>query len=79
MKEKKIQIPVSLFIKLCQYFCLDMDVDTEDIKKELDKKMDAVYRRNLYTTYKTASSDEEKEDARQKYLDEKGVPQSFRW
>ena len=56
-----------------------MDVDSEQIKKELNKKLDAVALRQLYSTYKTAPTDEEKEEARQKYLDAKGVPTNFRW
>ena len=35
--------------------------------------------RELYTTYKTAPTEEEREKARQKYLDSKGIPESFRW
>lgn len=60
-------------------FVLDMEVDCEEIKKELNRKLDAVALRQLYSTYKTAPTDAEKEEARQKYLDAKGVPTSFRW
>ena len=79
MKEKQIQISQKLFITLVKCFVLDMEVDCEEIKKELNKKLDAVALRQLYSTYKTAPTDEEKEEARQKYLDAKGVPTSFRW
>ena len=79
MKEKQIQISQTLFISLVRFFLLDMDVDSEQIKKELNKKLDAVALRQLYSTYKTAPTDEEKEEARQKYLDAKGVPTNFRW
>ena len=33
----------------------------------------------LYTKYKTASSEEEQEKARQEYLDKRGVTASYRW
>ena len=79
MKEKQIQISQTLFIMLVRCFVLDMEVDCEEIKKELNKKLDAVVLRQLYSTYKTAPTDAEKEEARQKYLDAKGVPTSFRW
>ena len=55
-----------------------MEVDCEEIKKELNRKLDAVALRQLYSTYKTAPTHAEKEEARQKYLDAKGVPTSFR-
>ena len=79
MKEKQIQISQTLFIMLVRYFVLDMEVDCEEIKKELNKKLDAVSMRHLYSAYKTAPTEAEKEEARQKYLDAKGVPTSFRW
>ena len=79
MKEKQIQISQKLFIMLVKYFVLEMEVDCEEIKKELNKKLDAVSMRQLYSTYKTAPTEAEKEEARQKYLDAKGVPTNFRW
>ena len=36
MKEKQIQISQKLFIMLVKYFVLDMEVDCEEIKKELN-------------------------------------------
>ena len=68
MKEKQIQISQRLFITLVKCFVLDMEVDCEEIKKELNRKLDAVALRQLYSTYKTAPTDAEKEEARQKYL-----------
>ena len=54
-----------------------MEVDCEEIKKELNRKLDAVASRQLYSTYKTAPTDAEKEEARQKYLDEKEYLRAF--
>lgn len=36
-------------------------------------------RHELYAKYKTALTPEEREEARQRYLDERGIPQSYRW
>ena len=49
------------------------------ITKELQQKFDSIINRNLYTKYKTAPTEEEKEKARQEYLDRKGIHSSFRW
>jgi len=35
--------------------------------------------RSYYTAYKTAPTEQEREEARKKYLDERGVPESYRW
>lgn len=50
-----------------------------DIKNGIDKKMDAISRRSYYTEYKTADTDVARERARQKYLDEVGMREDFRW
>ena len=46
------------------------------IKQGLEKKLDAMVMRELYTKYKTAPTEEEKEKARKEYLDRRGVPES---
>ena len=84
---KNIQIKQELFIKLIQYFYSEeIGYDNEElfdlereIKSELQKKLDKVSMRSYYTTYKTAPTEQEREQARKKYLDERGVPESFRW
>ena len=35
--------------------------------------------RELYTNSKVAKTDEEREASRQKYLDQKGIPENFRY
>ena len=45
----------------------------------LKEKYDSIVNRNLYTKYKTAPTEEEKEKARQGYLDRKGIHSNFRW
>ena len=60
-------------------FHLMEDVDCEnEIKQELEKKLDKMVMRDLYGKFKTAPTEEEREQARKEYLDRRGVPESFR-
>lgn len=76
---KNVQISQELFIALMRYFLLEQEELYPEIKKGLEKKLDALVMRELYTKYKTAPSEEEREKARREYLDKRGVPESFRW
>ena len=76
---KKVQISRDLFIKLIKYHHFDIYEYEDDIKSEFEKKLNLMVMREYYTTYKTAPTEQEREEARKKYLDEKGVPESFRW
>ncbi len=76
---KNVQISQELFIALMRYFLLEQEEIYLEIKKGLEKKLDALVMRELYTKYKTAPSEEEREKARREYLDKRGVPESFRW
>ena len=76
---KQVQISKDLFLLLIQYHILECHNDEEKIVKMLKEKYDSIINRNLYTKYKTAPSEEEKEKARQEYLDRKGIHSSFRW
>ncbi|MEE1255499.1 MAG: complexin-2 [Lachnospiraceae bacterium] len=76
---KNVQIPQELFIALMKYFLLEQEELLPEIQKGLEKKLDALVMRELYTKYKTAPSEEEREKARLEYLDKRGVPESFRW
>lgn len=80
-KEKSIQIPQTLFVDLVQYFELDGDTQErhDRIVKALDDKMDRYLEHELYTKYKTAPTEEQKEKARQEYLEQKGIPKDYRW
>lgn len=53
--------------------------DLESLRKILSDKLRRMVEHDLYTTYKTAASDADREAARQKYLESKGIPESFRW
>lgn len=50
-----------------------------DWKGERKQKLDAMLNRQLYSQYKTAPTEEQREQARQEYLDRRGVPESYRW
>ena len=76
---KQIQIPEELFILLMKYHLLDMEEVQSEIKKGLMDKMDSITIRSLYSKYKTAPTEEEKQKARQEYLDKRGMLESFRW
>ena len=76
---KSVQIPYDLFIDLAMYHLRGEDDFEEKIRQGLEKKLDAMLNRQLYSRYKTAPNEEEREQARQEYLDRRGVPQSYRW
>lgn len=79
MKNKNVQIPYELFFQLLQYHLMDMDEGEEKIKEGLEKKLNSLVERELYSRYKTAPTEEEKEKYRQEYLDRRGIPKDFRW
>ena len=63
-------------------FCINLvqkDDYAEDIRRGLEEKLDAMVRHELYVKYKTAPTEEEREQARLEYLDRRGVSKSFRW
>lgn len=52
------------------------------VKQSEQQERDAAIRkkaRDLYTRYKTAPTEAEREQARQAYLDLKGIDKDFRW
>ena len=57
----------------------EIDDVLPEIKKGLEEKIEAMVRRDLYTKYKTAPTEEEREKARQEYLEKVGMHRSFRW
>lgn len=76
---KQIQITEELFIALMKYHVMGLEEVQPEIEKGLMDKMDSITMRLLYSKYKTAPTEEEKEKARKEYLDKRGVPESFRW
>lgn len=70
---KNVQISEELFFALLKYHLLKMDDVLPEIKKGLEEKLEAMVRRDLYTKYKTAPTEEEREKARQEYLKKVGM------
>lgn len=79
MDNENVKLPYELLWALIQYHLIgNEDVEVE-IKRGLEDKMEAMVKRQLYTNSKTAPTEEQKEKARQEYLDRKGVADEFRW
>lgn len=74
---KTVQISIDLFKELYEFFETG-DGDPEQIRKELEAKMDALINRQIYSQSKTAPIAEEREKARIAYLDRKGIREDFR-
>ena len=77
--KRNVQLPYELFVALIKFHLFQDDDYADEIATGLEQKLDALVRHELYAKYKTAPTDEEREKARQKYLDERGVRESFRW
>ena len=80
---KSVQIPYDLFIDLAMYHLRGEDDFEEEIRQGLEKKLDAMLNRQLYSQYKTAPTEEQREQARQEYLllgnCDRSVPRSCCW
>lgn len=76
---KNVQIPYELFMLLLCYHLMEDDTCLEEIRQGLEKKLDSLVQHELYGKYKPAPTQEEREKARQEYLDRREVPDSFRW
>lgn len=80
--EKQIQIPESLFALMASYCLIPEQCTNENlqaIKKGITEKLNRMIEHDLYTKYKTAPTDAQKEQARQNYLEKKGINSNFRW
>ena len=76
---RNVQIPYDLFVDLVLYHLNGEEDFDEDIRRGLEQKLDAMLNRQLYSQYKTAPIEEQRERARQEYLDRRGVLESYRW
>ncbi len=79
MKNRNVQIPYELFFQLLQYFLMENYESEETIRQGLERKLDTMVNRELYSKYKTAPTEEEREKSRQEYLDRRVIPENFRW
>jgi len=85
MKQKSIQISTELFLNVYkliydvqEHDFLDLEL-VQKIDTQIKEKMEAMIRRTLYTDSKTAPTEEEREQARKKYLEEIGMNPDFIW
>lgn len=79
--KKSVQISYDLFIDLIKLHLFESE-DSDlwrRISNGLNTKLDSLVMHELYEKYKTAPSEEEREKARQEYLDRRGVHPDFRW
>lgn len=78
-RKSQVQIPKGLLLALFQYHLAGNEEYLPEIEKALMEKLDSMVKRQLYTTFKTAPTEEEREKARQEYLDKCGMHEDFRW
>lgn len=80
-KQQTVQIDFKLFLDLVSFHLLESE--DPDLSKRcargLEKKLDTIVARDMYTRSKTADTPEEREAARQEYLDKRGIHRDFRW
>lgn len=76
---KNVMISQQLFFDLIKFFKFDQEELRAGIDKQLTIKLEKLVNHDLYTQYLTATSDEEREQARKQYLDNKGIPEAFRY
>lgn len=79
---KDIQIPVEMFVNLINYFYPDegnapSGYEADEIRRQIEDKMQKITNRALFTRYKTAPTAAEREQARREYLAERGISQAF--
>ena len=79
---KQVQIPEELF-KLIAVLAFDetqrTDANFELLEKGVLEKLNRQIDHDYYSKYKTAPTEEQRELARQQYLDRKGINTDFRW
>ena len=78
MKQPTVNIPQELFKALISHFLMNND-NSEFITKQLNIKLNKMIEHDLYTRYKTATTEKEREQARLDYLEQVGIPEQFRY
>lgn len=80
---KQVQISLELFSALVDYFYPDNEkeypvgYEVDEIRKQLSEKMQSIINRELFTRYKTATSQTERERYRREYLKQRGFSNAF--
>ena len=67
-RKSQVQIPKDLLLALFQYHLAGNEEYLPEIEKALMEKLDSMVKRQLYTIFKTAPTEEEREEARQEYF-----------
>lgn len=78
-RKSQVQISKDLLLALFQYHLAGNEEHLPEIEKALMEKLDSMVKRQLYTTFKTAPTEEEREKVRQEYLDKCGMHKDYRW
>ena len=76
---KNVQLSQDLFCGLVPDNLYNNPSAEEAIRRELSRKLDAMFQHECFTRYKTAATEAEREQARQRYLESIGMPADFRW
>lgn len=79
---KNIQISYDLFLRLCKHFFTNDSIlynekEINTIRNELEGKLDALIKRDLFTKYKTATNLKEREKLRKEYIEKAQIPLQF--
>lgn len=75
----QVKIPEELFTKLVLYFLVGNTELHDEIKKAIGDKYNKIVNHQTYTQYKTAPTEAQREEARQKYINQVEIPRDFRW
>ena len=78
-RKLQVQIPKDLLLALFQYHLAGNEEYQPEREKALMEKLDSMVRRQFYSTFKTAPTEDEREKASQVYLDKCGMHENFRW
>ena len=76
---KSVNISVVLVFYLYDYFIYGDESKRDESTARLNEKMDRMHRHKLYSDSKTADTEDDREAARNKYLDLAGIPDDFRY
>ncbi len=74
---KNVMIPEELFGKIIKYHLLDQEQEADDIRKGLEKKLDAMVNREVYSKSKTAPTEEERKSSGRSIWTEEEYKRAF--
>lgn len=79
--KKQVQIDWELFLDLWDYFTNEeapTDYQANEIRNKLSEKVDKIISRELFSKYKRMPTGAEREQARQEYLNHRGIHKDWR-